>query len=68
MTTNFENKQDRDPAALRPTTNVTDDAETPSSPKELNLCDRIRARFEPFGGVELDLPRRMPVREPPTFE
>ncbi|MCE7027561.1 FitA-like ribbon-helix-helix domain-containing protein [Jiella avicenniae] len=33
-----------------------------------NLASRIRARFEPIGGVELDLPARGPSREPPTFD
>ncbi len=35
---------------------------------EPNLAERIRARFEPFGGVELELPPREPVRPPPRFE
>ena len=31
-----------------------------------NLYERIRARFEPLGGAdELDLPPRVPDREPP---
>jgi antitoxin FitA len=30
-----------------------------------NLADAIRSRFEPLGGVELELPRREPMREPP---
>jgi plasmid stability protein len=30
-----------------------------------NLADAIRARFEPLGGVELRLPARAPMREPP---
>ena len=29
-----------------------------------NLASAIRARFEPLGGVELDLPPREPMREP----
>jgi antitoxin FitA len=33
-----------------------------------NLADRIRARVAPFGGVELEIPPRTPMREPPTFE
>jgi len=33
-----------------------------------NLADAIRARIEPLGGVELRLPRREFVREPPRFE
>ncbi len=33
-----------------------------------NLYERIRARFEPLGGVELELPAREPAREPPRFE
>jgi plasmid stability protein len=47
---------------------VTDAIEAPARPPELNLYDRIRARLEPLGGVELELPRREPMREPPTFE
>ena len=47
---------------------VADAIETPARPPELNLYDRIRARFEPLGGVELELPPRGPMREPPTFE
>ena len=47
---------------------VIDAIETPARPPELNLYDRIRARFEPLGGVELELPPRGPMREPPTFE
>ena len=39
-----------------------------AQPPELNLYDLIRARVEPLGGVELELPPRHPVREPPTFE
>ena len=33
-----------------------------------NLAQSIRALFAPLGGVELDLPPREPIREPPTFE
>jgi len=32
-----------------------------------NLADRIRKRFQPLGGVELELPERQLVREPPAF-
>jgi plasmid stability protein len=32
-----------------------------------SLCAAIRARVEPFGGVELELPRRGPQRDPPDF-
>ena len=31
------------------------------------LYAAIRARVEPFGGVELELPPREPQREPPDF-
>ena len=30
-----------------------------------NLADAIRARFRRLGGVELELPVRPPIREPP---
>ena len=33
-----------------------------------NLASAIRARFAPFGGVELDLLPRQPIREPPSFD
>ena len=32
-----------------------------------NLADAIRRRVEPLGGVELTLPSRGPMREPPDF-
>jgi antitoxin FitA len=32
-----------------------------------NLADAIRRRVEPLGGVELPLPSRGPMREPPDF-
>lgn len=31
------------------------------------LLERIRQRFDPLGGVELELPPRGPAREPPDF-
>ena len=30
-----------------------------------NLADAIRSRFQPFGGIDLQLPVREPMREPP---
>jgi antitoxin FitA len=33
-----------------------------------NLAAAIRARVTPLGGVELDLPPREPMREPPRFD
>lgn len=33
-----------------------------------NLAQAIRARVVPLGGVELDLPAREPMREPPEFD
>ena len=32
-----------------------------------NLAQAIRARFEPLGGVELDIPPRDPMRDPPQL-
>lgn len=32
-----------------------------------NLAAAIRARVAPFGGIDLELPAREPVREPPRF-
>ena len=33
-----------------------------------NLARAIRERFAPYGGVELNIPPREPMREPPTFD
>ncbi|HEY3909816.1 MAG TPA: plasmid stabilization protein [Stellaceae bacterium] len=38
------------------------------APQVRNLYERIRERFAPLGGVELELPPRLPVREPPRLE
>ena len=35
---------------------------------EENLAEAIRALFAPLGGVELELPPRGPMREPPKFD
>ena len=35
---------------------------------EMDLGSRIRARFAPLGGVELEIPARGPMREPPRFD
>jgi plasmid stability protein len=35
---------------------------------ERNLHERVHARFAALGGVDLDLPPRTPVREPPRFD
>jgi plasmid stability protein len=37
-------------------------------PPTRHLYDRVRARFAPLGGVELELPAREPGREPPRFD
>ena len=33
-----------------------------------DLVEAIRTAVEPLGGVELELPPRGPMREPPTFD
>lgn len=33
----------------------------------VNLAQKIRERFEPFGGIELEIPQRDPMRDPPEF-
>ena len=33
----------------------------------VNLAQSIRARFEPLGGVELEIPPREPMRDPPEL-
>ena len=36
-------------------------------PAKDNLADSIRRRFAPFGGVELEIPKRTSIRTPPNF-
>jgi antitoxin FitA len=38
-----------------------------SPEKELNLAESIRRRVRKFGGVELTIAPREPLREPPDF-
>jgi antitoxin FitA len=43
-------------------------AELAGTPKRKeNLAESIRRRFAPLGGVELVLPRREPIRQPPDL-
>lgn len=39
-----------------------------SETRTRNLYERIRERFEPLGGVDLELPPREAARRPPRFE
>jgi len=39
-----------------------------SETRTRNLYERIRERFEPLGGVDLELPPREAARKPPRFE
>jgi plasmid stability protein len=41
-------------------------AESPTEPA--NLYEAIRHIVEPLGGIELELPLREKMREPPTFD
>lgn len=38
-----------------------------SEPEPDNLATALRRRFEPLGGVELDIPPRQPMRDPIDF-
>ncbi|RKU18287.1 hypothetical protein C6503_09570 [Candidatus Poribacteria bacterium] len=46
------------------TRNVSPDHEVPSQ----DLGTAIHELFKPFGGVELEIPPREPMREPPRFD
>ena len=41
--------------------------EANAEPLPSNLYAAIRSIVEPFGGVELDIPARAPIREPPRL-
>ncbi|MGD0103889.1 MAG: plasmid stabilization protein [Rhodopila sp.] len=40
----------------------------PDRRAQRNLYQRIRARVEPIGGIDLELPPREPTRDPPRFD
>lgn len=40
----------------------------PSRPTGADLADAIHELFAPFGGVQLEIPPRTPLREPPRFD
>ena len=40
---------------------------TRKSERELNIAESIRRRIDPLGGVELAIPSREPVRQPPKL-
>ena len=44
------------------------DAVEPQPEPSKGLGTALRDLFRPFGGVDLQLPPREPMREPPTFE
>ena len=50
---------------LRPIPSDADERE-PAPAKGLGTA--LHALFRPFGGVELELPPREPMREPPRFD
>ena len=39
-----------------------------AQPKLNQLAESIRSKFAPFGGVELELPPRELLRDPPDFQ
>ncbi len=47
---------------------VLRDAVACEATQEIRLGTALRDLFSPFGGVELDLPPREYVREPPRFD
>lgn len=46
---------------------IIEEAVGPKKKKRLNLAEEIHRIVAPLGGIELDLPPRRPVREPPDF-
>ncbi|HWM69686.1 MAG TPA: hypothetical protein VNO35_24120 [Steroidobacteraceae bacterium] len=40
---------------------------SPAAARESTLVEAIRSRVEPLGGVELQIPPREPMRDPPAY-
>ncbi|MGH6816530.1 MAG: FitA-like ribbon-helix-helix domain-containing protein [Hyphomicrobiaceae bacterium] len=53
---------------LRQALRHEESARIATTPMPGNLGEAIRAIVEPIGGIELDIPPREPIREPPKFE
>ena len=47
--------------------NVLNAALAEETSTQRNLAEAIRKRFEPLGGIDLQLPPREPMREPPKL-
>ena len=47
---------------------LQDTLREPEYPPATNLYQRIRARFAPLGGVDLELPPREQAPDPPRFD
>lgn len=47
--------------------NILREALAQESVSSGDLAESIASRFEPFGGVELDIPARETMREPPDY-
>ena len=47
--------------------NILREALAQESVSSGDLAESIASRFEPFGGVELDIPAREAMREPPDY-
>ena len=45
--------------------NILRTALSEEAPTRRNLAEAIRRRFQPLGGVKLELPPREPMRDPP---
>ena len=41
---------------------------TETSHEPTNLYDLIRRHIDPVGGIDLEIPERSPLREPPRFD
>ncbi len=48
--------------------NILREALAEDKSAQSNLATVIRKRFAPVGGVDLELPSREPIREPPQLE
>lgn len=48
--------------------NLLETALEAQSLPSVNLAEAIHARFAPYGGFDIELPPREPMREPPSFD
>ena len=64
----FESQTDEEAIAEDEARDILRTALNHQTPTQKDLATAINSRFASLGGVELDIPPRSPMRQPPRFD